>query len=136
MYFNINKSSHHKLQVVQNKALHFINSSNLKDKIPSKVLHEKFKLPPLNIYFNKLQKKCFYKMIDLYLNNNDEPSYLDPFYQFSEFSLDNPPIFNKKTSLLQKIYNLARYDEDHLPLLKTIPKDPLNWVTPPPVFTI
>ena len=136
MYKDMNKISHHKLQVIQNKALRFINNSNLLDKIPSKTLHETHKLLPINLYFDKLQKKCFYKMIDLYLTSNEEPSYLDPFYQFSEFSLDNPPIFNKKTSLLQKIYNSARYDEDHLPLLKTIPKDPLNWVTPPPVFTI
>ena len=136
MYFNMNKSSHHKLQVIQNKALHFINSSNLKDKIPSKVLHEKFKLPPLNIYFNKLQKKCFYKMIDLYLNNNDEPSYLDPFYQFSEFSLSNDPIFTKKISLLQKIINISRYDENNPPLLKTLPEDSNNWEIPSPVFTI
>ena len=49
----ISKTAHKKLQIVQNKALRFIENTTLKDRIPSTTLHARNKLPTINTYLHR-----------------------------------------------------------------------------------
>ena len=96
-----NKTNKIKLQKVQNRALRFINSSYLRDKIKMSTLHDKYKIDAYNIRIHKLAKKCLNTLICNYSPNSD----LNPIkkYKYSNYINENEPLKNRKRPLIQRI---------------------------------
>ena len=68
-----------KLQVIQNKSLHYIYNTHWSDFITNRALHEYSNIPPLNIYWRTLGDKQIHKLVETtpqwqdYFNNTILP---------------------------------------------------------------
>ena len=129
--YNSGKSNISKIQKVQNQALRFINNSSLIDKIPSKSLHKKFKIKPINLRLKKLAFKSLTKLINLYKSNSSEIIY-SPFYKLGDYEIEKPPHFNKKQTLLDKIVKVI-WQKNHEPIF-TLPDNIDDWGSSEPVY--
>ena len=71
----ISQASIRKLQQIQNKALRFIENTRLIDKIPTSLLHERNRLPAVNIYLHERSKDIWSKLRDKnpHIYNNIKP---------------------------------------------------------------
>ena len=98
---NTNKGNLSNLQKIQNRALRFIDGKTIADKIKSSSLHEKYKMPAINVRLHKLAKKCINSIINTYspdINKNPVP-----FYKYSNYEITKDPIKPRKRPVLQMI---------------------------------
>ena len=90
-----------KLQKVQNSALRFVYNVRVADRISSKSLHERAKLPPINVRIAKQSNKLIHKMKELF--TPPQCTEVDFINYFSEFTLTNPPIKTKKRTIASQM---------------------------------
>lgn len=125
-----------KLQRVQNKGLRYICHVSLRDRIPSKNLHEIHNIDAINVRVNKLAKKTFYKLKNQYFPEDDNTEInlieekLSPYY-----SLTQQPIKEKQKSVLHTIKEniFEEYTVRKLRVL-SLPENEENFVIPPPKY--
>ena len=97
----INKTNMHKIQMVQNRGVRYIDNVTLLDKKRTTVLHDKVKMQPMNIRINQLASKIHKTMKDTYMSKK---KLFPPIYKLDlDYEIRNDPIRNRRKTQAMKI---------------------------------
>ena len=122
-----------KLQKIQNRALRFVNNKKLSDRISNINLHEISKIEPINIRLSRIAGKALFKMKNIYIPNEENETYFN-IKQSPNFTIETPPLKNKKQSLASKINNKIFTEEDHNPKIFELPEDSSQFPKPQAIY--
>ena len=124
------------LQKIQNKALRFVLGLKISDRIPTKTIHEKLKMEPINIRLSKQSRKQLNTMKELYITNqNNNDLVCCKLIANGYFFNHNPPIKSiKPTSVYSIEHNIFQYYLDHHTNIHNYPDNWDDWQLPPPQY--